>query len=128
MPGLLSRLSLNKQVYCIEMKEFQLISDSRQDLYQVSLNCVRGRSTKQIFSEDNQLGKSKIFFQEALFHVSQFFIDGKKGTAQRKKFQITVKGFDQNGKSEPLGQVNLDLGQLVGKLEVIRYNRSSTVY
>jgi hypothetical protein len=36
-------------------------------------------------------------------------VDSKKGTAQKKIFKITVKGFDSSGKSVTLGDVSFDL-------------------
>ena len=99
MSKLLTRLSLKKQLYCIEIKDFCIICPNRVDLFQVSLSCQRGKSTKQIFSGENQIGNDKITFNEPLLHISQFYVSNKKGTVQKKMFNIVVKGFDSIGKS-----------------------------
>jgi hypothetical protein len=113
MSKLLSRLSLKKQVFCIEIKNFELVTERRNNLFQVSLSLQRGKSTKQVFSEENQIGNCKIPFNETLNHVSMFYINQKTSVAQKKMFDITVKGFDSTGKSFLLGEVSLDISQFV---------------
>mmetsp|Transcript_565 Transcript_565/g.1089 ORF Transcript_565/g.1089 Transcript_565/m.1089 type:complete len:118 (+) Transcript_565:175-528(+) len=58
---------------------------------------------------------SKIVFEENILQLSQFYINQKKGTSQKKLFEIKLYSADANGKQYPLGTIDFDMSHFVRK-------------
>ena len=117
MAKYLSRLGTSKVMHCVYLKEFELeLKGLSKELNVIRIDCKRGKYKKQITSDDGTKMDNKnqtLQFSETFMQISQFYVKGEK--AQKKWFNIDVKGFDEKKKSYNLGKVQFDISPLVGK-------------
>ena len=145
MTKLVSRLSLKKELYCVQLDNFKVVSKSEMDQQKainiapdkwpltynsLCLECKRGKYKKNFFSQTGQSPfaiipgiqtgseaetTNSIIFDDQFLQVSQFYISTKKNTVQRKIFEVKLRGYDDSGKPFQLGGIEMDLSKYVDK-------------